>query len=54
MKTGDTLTDTASDESVITQIQPAPMSVPRVLLVDDDELVIERMRDLVTRRRVTR
>jgi len=48
MKTGDTLTDTASDETVITQIQPAQMTAPRVLIVDDDELVIERMRDLVS------
>src|SRR5262249_3990142 len=39
----------ATDESVITQIQPALMSVaPRVLLVDDDDLVVERLKDLVT------
>jgi len=39
----------ASDESVITQIQPAMMAVaPRVLLVDDDEIMIERLKDLVT------
>lgn len=38
-----------ADESVITQIQPALISVaPRVLIVDDDEIMIERMRDLVT------
>jgi two-component system, cell cycle response regulator len=38
-----------TDESVITQIQPILASVtPRVLLVDDDELVVERLRDLVT------
>jgi two-component system, cell cycle response regulator len=48
MKTGDTLTDATIDETVITQIQPAQMSTPRVLLVDDDELMIERMRDLVS------
>ncbi len=39
----------AADESVITQIQPALVHIaPRVLLVDDDELVIERLRDLIT------
>src|ERR1041384_3109122 len=39
----------ATDESVITQIQPALMGVvPRVMLVDDDELMIERLKDLVT------
>ena len=38
----------ATDESVITQIQPAIAIVPRVLLVDDDEIVIERLRDLIT------
>ncbi|HTU66364.1 MAG TPA: diguanylate cyclase [Steroidobacteraceae bacterium] len=39
----------ATDESVITQIQPALLAVaPRVLLVDDDELMIERLKDLVT------
>jgi two-component system, cell cycle response regulator len=38
----------AADESVITQIQPALIEVaPRVLLVDDDEIVIERLRDLI-------
>jgi two-component system cell cycle response regulator len=36
------------DESAITQIQPALAIVPRVLLVDDDEIVIERLRDLIT------
>jgi diguanylate cyclase (GGDEF)-like protein len=37
-----------SDESVITQIQPVLAHVaPRVLLVDDDEIVIERMRDVI-------
>jgi two-component system cell cycle response regulator len=42
-------TEAATDDSVITQIQPALTTlVPRVLLVDDDELVIERLRDLVT------
>jgi two-component system, cell cycle response regulator len=39
----------AADESAITQIQPLLVSIaPRVLLVDDDEIVIERLRDLVT------
>ena len=39
----------ASDESIITQIQPVLMGVaPRVLIVDDDEIMIERLRDLVT------
>jgi two-component system, cell cycle response regulator len=38
-----------TDESVITQIQPALLSVaPRVLIVDDDEIMVERLRDLVT------
>jgi diguanylate cyclase (GGDEF)-like protein len=38
-----------TDESVITQIQPALVHiVPRVLLVDDDEIMAERLRDLVT------
>jgi two-component system, cell cycle response regulator len=37
-----------TDESAITQIRPALMSItPRVLLVDDDEIAIERMRVLV-------
>ena len=39
----------ASDESVITAIRPALVTlVPRVLLVDDDEIVVERLRDLIT------
>jgi diguanylate cyclase (GGDEF)-like protein len=39
----------AADESVITQIQPALTGVtPRVLLVDDDEIMVERLKDLVT------
>jgi DNA-binding response OmpR family regulator len=39
----------AGDESVITAIQPVlDTLVPRVLLVDDDEIVIERLRDLIT------
>ena len=39
----------ASDESVITTIQPLLDSlVPRVLLVDDDDIAIERLRDLIT------
>jgi two-component system, cell cycle response regulator len=38
----------AVDESVITQIQPALISlVPRVLIVDDDDIAIERLKDLV-------
>ena len=38
-----------ADESVITQVQPALVTIaPRVLLVDDDEIVIERLRDLIT------
>jgi len=38
-----------TDESVITQVQPALVTIaPRVLLVDDDEIVIERLRDLIT------
>jgi two-component system, cell cycle response regulator len=39
----------ATDESVITQIQPLLFDVaPRVLLVDDDEIMVERLKDLVT------
>jgi len=39
----------ANDESVITQIQPALISIaPRVLLVDDDEIAVEHFRDLIT------
>ena len=39
----------AADESVITQIQPVLVAVsPRVLLVDDDEIMAERLRDLIT------
>jgi diguanylate cyclase (GGDEF)-like protein len=41
-------TSHSTDESVITQLQPALAIVPRVLLVDDDEIVIERLRDLIT------
>jgi two-component system cell cycle response regulator len=38
----------AADESVITHIQPALIAAaPRVLLVDDDELMAERLRALV-------
>jgi diguanylate cyclase (GGDEF)-like protein len=37
-----------ADESAITQIRPAMLSItPRVLLVDDDEIAVERMRLLV-------
>jgi PleD family two-component response regulator len=36
------------DESAITQIRPAMLSIsPRVMLVDDDEIAVERMRMLV-------
>ena len=39
----------AADDSAITQIQPALIGIaPRVLLVDDDEIAIERLRDLIT------
>ena len=38
----------ASDESVITQIRPALLTpAPRVLLVDDDPLAVERLREWV-------
>jgi len=37
------------DESTITLIQPMLLNLaPRVLLVDDDEIMVERLRDLVT------
>jgi two-component system, cell cycle response regulator len=39
----------ATDESVITQIQPALIAVtPRVLLVDDDEIMAARLSELVS------
>jgi two-component system, cell cycle response regulator len=39
----------STDESVITQVMPAFVNIaPRVLLVDDDEIVVERMRDFIT------
>jgi diguanylate cyclase (GGDEF)-like protein len=39
----------AGDESVITQIQQSLVTIaPRVLLVDDDEIVVEHLRDLIT------
>jgi two-component system, cell cycle response regulator len=39
----------ATDESAITQVQRALITIaPRVLLVDDDEIVIEHLRDLIT------
>jgi two-component system, cell cycle response regulator len=48
VKAPDQPPELTTDESVITQIQPALVSVvPRVLLVDDDEIVIERLRDLI-------
>jgi two-component system cell cycle response regulator len=38
----------SGDESTITLIQPLLVSIaPRVLLVDDDEIVVERLRDLI-------
>jgi two-component system, cell cycle response regulator len=38
----------AGDESAITAIQPTLLSIaPRVLLVDDDEIVIEHLRELI-------
>ena len=44
-----TLGSPAGDESAITAIQPTLVSIaPRVLVVDDDEIVIERLRDLIT------
>jgi len=40
---------TAAEESAITLIQPALVAVsPRVLVVDDDDIALERMRDIVT------
>ena len=42
-------TTPATDESTITLIQPMLLNLaPRVLLVDDDEIMVERLRDLVT------
>jgi two-component system cell cycle response regulator len=39
----------SADESAITQFQPALFaSNPRVLVVDDDEIAVERMRELVS------
>jgi two-component system cell cycle response regulator len=39
----------AADESVITQIRPALVAIaPRVLVVDDDDIMAERLRDLVS------
>jgi diguanylate cyclase (GGDEF)-like protein len=39
---------TSADESAITRIQPALFAPhPRVLVVDDDEIAVERMRDLI-------
>jgi diguanylate cyclase (GGDEF)-like protein len=38
-----------AEDSVITQIRPAVSAVsPRVLLVDDDEIMVDRLKDLVT------
>jgi two-component system cell cycle response regulator len=48
VKVPDTAQNVAAEESAITQIQPALVNIaPRVLLVDDDEIAIERLRDLV-------
>jgi two-component system cell cycle response regulator len=42
-------TSPAAEESAITQIQPALSGTPpRVLVVDDDAIALERMRDLVS------
>ena len=42
-------TSPIAEDSAITQIQPALSSIPpRVLVVDDDSIALERMRDLVT------
>ncbi len=49
MKAPDAASPVAADESVITQIQPALIAVaPRVLLVDDDEIMAARLSDLVS------
>jgi two-component system, cell cycle response regulator len=49
VKAPDTLEPVAADESVITQIQPALVAItPRVLLVDDDEIVTARLGELVS------
>ena len=46
---GMTASGMTADESAITQIQPLLVSIaPRVLLVDDDEIVVERLRELIT------
>jgi len=38
----------SADDSVITQIQPALLGIaPRVLVVDDDEIAVEHMRELI-------
>ena len=40
--------NSAADESAITQIQPALVAVPpRVLVVDDDDIALQRLSDLV-------
>ncbi len=42
-------TSSAAEDSAITQIQPALSGIPpRVLVVDDDAIALERMRDLVS------
>jgi two-component system cell cycle response regulator len=49
VKAPDAAPPVTTDESVITQIQPALVDIAlRVLLVDDDELMTERLRDLIT------
>lgn len=48
MKAPDASKNVTTDESVITQIQPVLVAVtPRVLLVEDDEIMAERLRDLI-------
>src|SRR4051812_37831884 len=38
----------STDESAITLIQPAMFALqPRVLVVDDDDIAVERMKDLI-------
>jgi len=49
MNPDDDISSTSNDQSIITQIRPVLAElIPRVLLVDDDEIVVERQRDLLT------
>ena len=49
MKAPEITAPVAADESAITQIQPALIAItPRVLLVDDDEIMAARLQDLIT------